>query len=552
MSGIEGSSNHFNPEPFNVGAMSTICSNCQAMLYNGELTSICCREGKVDFNKEIQYPVELKRLLTGDGPSSINFREFIRQFNNANAFASMGAKVVDLPGRGPFCFKISGDIYHRSSAHIDIDTSLNDPNILNTPNLQFAELYFYDTDTSVNIRMNHAANIRCSRQNMVDIANILASISPYAQSYTTLRDRYLTEKNNSFSNNEPIKEVRLIFTRNVHDDKRTYNAPTTSNDVALVFSTDRDGNMQNANLDFCVQPNSSRTVQRINPLSRHIDPMVFPLLFPSGESGWTTLVKQRANGDQATVARSITPLQFYSYRIAVRNNIFNPLHFAGKLYQQYLVFAYARVESNNLNYIRQNQKDLRVETYQGLMDHLHDVGRLNAASIGNLYILPSSFHGGPRFMAKLYQDNMAIVRKFGRPDLFITFTCNPNWKEIKDQLKGFQNASDRADIVVRVFNLKLKQLIDDICKIHLFGNVLAYVYVIEYQKRGLPHAHILITLSSADKLRNGDIDNMVSAEIPCPLRSKNLYDVIMKHNIHNPCGSSHKANAVCLNPETGK
>lgn len=155
-------------------------------------------------------------------------------------------------------------------------------------------------------------------------------------------------------------------------------------------------------------------------------------------------------------------------------------------------------------------------------------------------------------MAKLYQDNMAIVRKFGRPDLFITFTCNPNWKEIKDQLKGFQNASDRADIVVRVFNLKLKQLIDDICKIHLFGNVLAYVYVIEYQKRGLPHAHILITLSSADKLRNGDIDNMVSAEIPCPLRSKNLYDVIMKHNIHNPCGSSHKANAVCLNPETGK
>lgn len=381
MSGIEGSSNHFNPEPFNVGAMSTICSNCQAMLYNGELTSICCRGGKVDFNKEIQYPVELKRLLTGDGPSSINFREFIRQFTNANAFASMEAKVVDLPGRGPFCFKISGDIYHRSSAHIDIDTSLNDPNILNTPNLQFAELYFYDTDTSVNIRMNHAANIRCSRQNMVDIANILASISPYAQSYTTLRDRYLTEKNNSFSNNEPIKEVRLIFTRNVHDDKRTYNAPTTSNDVALVFSTDRDGNMQNANLDFCVQPNSSRTVQRINPLSRHIDPMVFPLLFPSGESGWTTLVKQRANGDQATVARSITPLQFYSYRIAVRNNIFNPLHFAGKLYQQYLVFAYARVEANNLNYIRQNQKDLRVETYQGLMDHLHDVGRLNAASI---------------------------------------------------------------------------------------------------------------------------------------------------------------------------
>lgn len=237
---------------------------------------------------QFKYPGELKVLLTGTNRNSNNFRKFIRQFNNANAFASMGAKIEDIPNPGPYCFKISGDVYHRSSAHIDIDSSLNPPNPIDTREIQFAEHYVYDTDTSVDIRMKNSANISCSRQNMANIARIIASISTYAKSNNNLRIRYSEELHKSMVNNEPMKEVRLMFTRNVRDDKNTYNAPQTSNDVALVFSTDREGNMENANLDFCVQPSNSRSVKRVHPLSRHIDPMVFPIIFPFGESGWTS------------------------------------------------------------------------------------------------------------------------------------------------------------------------------------------------------------------------------------------------------------------------
>ena len=49
-------------------------------------------------------------------------------------------------------------------------------------------------------------------------------------------------------------------------------------------------------------------------------------------------------------------------------------------------------------------------------------------------ILPASYIGGPRNMRQNFQDSMAVVRDKGKPDLFITMTCNPNWKEIKDQL----------------------------------------------------------------------------------------------------------------------
>jgi hypothetical protein len=52
----------------------------------------------------------------------------------------------------------------------------------------------------------------------------------------------------------------------------------------------------------------------------------------------------------------------------------------------------------------------------------------------------------------------------------------------------------------------------------VFGKVEAYIYVAEFQKRGLPHAHILLTLHEQDKLQNSIcIDSIVSAKIPNPI-----------------------------------
>ena len=98
-------------------------------------------------------------------------------------------------------------------------------------------------------------------------------------------------------------------------------------------------------------------------------------------------------------------------------------------------------------------------------------------------------------MHKLYQDGMAIVRAAGKPDLFITVTCNPNWPEIKEALLPEQIAQDRPDLISHIFNMKLKAILNDILKEKIFGKVLAYLYTIEFQKRGLPHAHILIILA---------------------------------------------------------
>jgi len=37
-------------------------------------------------------------------------------------------------------------------------------------------------------------------------------------------------------------------------------------------------------------------------------------------------------------------------------------------------------------------------------------------------------------MRRWYMDAMALVRRFGKPDIFLTMTCNPNWDKIKREL----------------------------------------------------------------------------------------------------------------------
>ncbi|XP_058797039.1 uncharacterized protein LOC131667563 [Phymastichus coffea] len=132
---------------------------------------------------------------------------------------------------------------------------------------------------------------------------------------------------------------------------------------------------------------------------------------------------------------------------------------------------------------------------------------------------------------------MAIVNETGSPDIFLTMTCNPNWPEITDNLLPGQQACDRPDLVARVFDLKKDRLLDIVIKKSFFGKVASFVYVIEFQKRGLPHIHLLITLEQGYKITTPDIvDKFISAEIPIQIRNPRLFDIVMRNMIHGPCG----------------
>ncbi len=177
--------------------------------------------------------------------------------------------------------------------------------------------------------------------------------------------------------------------------------------------------------------------------------------------------------------RNVTRQQFHAYRLHDRSNRDNFLLKTELLFQEYLCLSFASVENMRLNYARFNQKTLRCDLYANLEDAVRKSdGNLRAGkrvicpkSIFNSYrnrfsrsnfLVNSNF--APPFILFFfrYQDAIAVCRKFHQPDFFITFTCNPLWKEIQENLKPGQTATSRPDLVVRVFRLKLQRLLDDI------------------------------------------------------------------------------------------
>lgn len=132
--------------------------------------------------------------------------------------------------------------------------------------------------------MDTRQNEQCHAQIMRQIDESMRSVNPYVYHYRDLNDAAKAEETLAHrEGRQPLAfELRLI--RNPRDDPRRYNEPVTNRECMYLVKS-ADGEV--ADFDIAVHPRGERGCRRISPLSRHIDPMVFPLLFPCGDSGWT-------------------------------------------------------------------------------------------------------------------------------------------------------------------------------------------------------------------------------------------------------------------------
>ncbi|GFR18634.1 helitron_like_N domain-containing protein [Trichonephila clavata] len=103
-----------------------------------------------------------------------------------------------------------------------------------------------------------------------------------------------------------------------------------------------------------------------------------------------------------------------------------------------------------------------------------------------------------------------------------------------DKVSAGQKSHNRHDLLARVFHGKLKILMNLITKGKIFGVAQCYMYTIEWQKRGLPHAHILVWLQ--ETLNVHKVDDFISAEIPNPEEDTERFNCITTQMVHGPCG----------------
>nr|GEX77231.1 DNA helicase [Tanacetum cinerariifolium] len=138
-----------------------------------------------------------------------------------------------------------------------------------------------------------------------------------------------------------------------------------------------------------------------------------------------------------------------------------------------------------------------------------------------------------------YLDALAICRVHANPSFFITFTCNVKWPEITDYMAQFPllTTTDRANIVDRVFEMKIQQFIKYLGDAKPFGRVVAVLYTVEFQKRGLPHCHTLVWIHKGARIhRDEDIDAYISAELPPLDVDPECHRIVSELMIHGPCG----------------
>uniref|UniRef100_A0A7E4VEY3 ATP-dependent DNA helicase n=1 Tax=Panagrellus redivivus TaxID=6233 RepID=A0A7E4VEY3_PANRE len=255
--------------------------------------------------------------------------------------------------------------------------------------------------------------------------------------------------------------------------------------------------------------------------------------------------------------------------------IFHPVTGCRKLTSVYITDIFLRCERQKLDKLEAVQENLerRSDRYQPLRNTLERLKKqdpkLKDKKIGKIIKLSRQLRGSPADMRSRYQNGVAINVRVGKgkSDLFVTFTGNPQWPEIQDNLRKHYNPpekwTDRPDLVNRVFLLYAKEFLHDVLVVGVLGKVIAYNYSVEHQKRGMPHIHLLIVLSKKDRKRlrkAKGLDDLLSAELPEypeddgteQVRRLRAYrELVEKMYIHHPgrcaefCGINKKQPHLC-------
>jgi len=153
--------------------------------------------------------------------------------------------------------------------------------------------------------------------------------------------------------------------------------------------------------------------------------------------------------------------------------------------------------------VTDDDNDIRTHGILNQADH-PDTAGFRVESKANF--LSDTHHGSRRHLRKLATNALVIVTARDTPHLFITFTCNKDWPEITSRLLKGTEAFDNPALTAEVFHFKVQTLLhnlrtgkyfrDDASQSHSIHRVAYHMYVVEYQHRGLPHAHIVCRLTN--------------------------------------------------------
>jgi hypothetical protein len=262
-----------------------------------------------------------------------------------------------------------------------------------------------------------------------EILVVMDGHNKLVQSFRMVRDYIQTNQNVSVS-------LRLF--RDRVQDPRTYNVPDVDEIAALIVGDIGDGE---DGRDIVVRARDGY-MQRLHETHAKYIPLQYPLLFPFGEDQYQEKIELNSLTSSSSEKKRVrvSMREFVAFRIQERIFEDSIVLKSRRLFQQFVVDMYSMIESQRLSWIINNQTKIRSDFIMGIEEAVSR-GDVIASSIGSRIVLPSSFTGGRRYMFNNCQDAMAICKKYGYPDLFLTVTCNPKWLEVQRHMSKSGNSS---------------------------------------------------------------------------------------------------------------
>ena len=524
-----------------IGAMDQKCDDCNALKFRKETANLCCNGGKIVLDPFPDPPSDFMKLFKPqsdeDTARSKVFKKYIRPLNNGLCLSSLRANERMFGNYTPSVI-FQGQVHQYAGPLQAREGEIP----------VFAQLYVLDPSLEITTRF---ANLTVPANISQREKAVLQSILHTLQDCLKACNPYIRDFQQIINiPNDQLTEGRLVISAKARprgEHARHYNPPICLEEVSLLtvkgrhdlVVTKRDGQ-----LEVVSEQNQSA-------MSLH-----YVLLFPTGTKGWHPDLKQMPGSNKRLTCR-----EFSVYHLNWRKDATNYLHYGARLFQEWVVMQWLVAENMKLNWMALNQQAVRADTYTNVQQHLATMGDAlypddHRPQLGTK-ILNKSLTGSPRWYHSRYLNSMAIVRKFKKPTYFITMTCNPHWPEIANNLAPGQTAQDRPDLAARAFKLRKDQLCHDLIHGNLLGRHIAHLAVIEFQKKGLPHCHILLILADEDDLlTEEEVDQVICAELPPDPNEPGLTSeekeqrqrmeqIVITNMIHGPCGTL-KPQAQCM------
>ena len=413
--------------------------------------------------------------------------------------------------RGHHCVKINGRIQH----YFPKSNNSTDP----SGGLSY---FMFDSPEAM---LNHATQLNAAGRE--------------GRSYGTINNDYINVIKNTLQRTNPYaRALRSLGSQIEHNNytnlKASIHGGMEHFEVANVTSFDSTSQRVCVKVD--INTGETNLIQLTSPT---LEPITYPLLFNYGEDGWGMYKKQYIKYLPYLRSRILMPDKLDDKTFLMLPSALYPHELIpcsrwqgfARLSQVYMVDMVSRHTDFTLTWIQKNQRLIMHRTVEPTVaadesdnDELQENDAqppviVNTDDDDSVY-LPSSFHGGRRHLRSCAISALVIMSELGPATGFLTLTCNIDWIEIKSQLLLGQTAFDRPDIVCPVFQKRKAALLHNLKNgVYFPGEVVYIMHVIEFQKRGLPHAHIVFRLS--DHPDSNDeakllkyCDDMVTAQMP--------------------------------------